>query len=103
MPQISLIHGISKKQILFPHSITDLDAFTPNLVGYWAIYTVLDEDYNSKEEELDNLALKIKEKGLAMSQEEFSDYEFKFRGIERDLKDILKIMDRSVDAYKWAI
>ena len=55
LPQIRLIHGMTKNQILFPHLITDLDSFTPSLLGYWVIYTMMDEDLKKIEEKFEEL------------------------------------------------
>ena len=59
LPLIGLIHGFTKKQIFFNHAIMDVDAFIPDLVGFWAVYQVLKSDLQYKKEQIEDLNKKI--------------------------------------------
>ena len=47
---------------MFPHIIADQDAFIPDLLGYWAVETVLKEDLASKDQKLEELRAIISNK-----------------------------------------
>ena len=37
LPQLVMVHGSSKKSVVFPHKIEDLDEFTTELITYWTV------------------------------------------------------------------
>ena len=44
LPQIGLIHGVTKNHVPYPHVIMDEYEFTPDIVGYWAVFEILKAD-----------------------------------------------------------
>lgn len=57
-----MIHGFSKKSVAFQHTIMDEDAFTADLVGYWAVNALLKEDLKMKESKMSELREKLEDK-----------------------------------------
>ena len=54
-----MVHGSSKKSVVFPHKIEDLDEFTTQLITYWTVNYILRADMDYKLERIEKLTNKL--------------------------------------------
>ena len=76
----------------------------PDLVGYWAVNSILAEDLAYKEAQMDDLRAKLEDStGFnKLSESEQKDIEFKYNLNRRDSNDIMTILPQSEHAYNFA-
>ena len=62
--------------MVYPHLIKDLDLFLPELLGYWAVHSVLLTDLDSKKEKIDKLSKELTDSEGKMDHDKIKDTEF---------------------------
>ena len=105
LPQILMIHGLSRRNLVFEHSVGDVEEFTAELLAYWIVNQVLRADLNFKRELLTNLQAKLDEESVlrTMPADIKKEKQMELLLTQKSVGEIEAIVDRSDHAYKFAV
>ena len=59
MPFIASIHAATGSNTIFPHPLVDLESVSAEMIGFWAIKTLLEKDLVHLEKQNEELVLKM--------------------------------------------
>eukprot|EP00353_Schmidingerella_taraikaensis_P000802 CAMPEP_0185592048 /NCGR_PEP_ID=MMETSP0434-20130131/66657_1 /TAXON_ID=626734 ORGANISM="Favella taraikaensis, Strain Fe Narragansett Bay" /NCGR_SAMPLE_ID=MMETSP0434 /ASSEMBLY_ACC=CAM_ASM_000379 /LENGTH=143 /DNA_ID=CAMNT_0028217549 /DNA_START=916 /DNA_END=1347 /DNA_ORIENTATION=+ len=97
-----MVHGSTKKNLIYEHSLGDPDEFIADLVTYWAVNKILQADAQHRQNRIIKLTLKLEGKIDMMDPDSIGETKYEIAMHRKALGEIDSIMERSKHAYDFA-
>ena len=113
MPAIASIHPATASNSIFPHQLMDIDSISPQVIGYWAIKTLLEKDLEHLVTQNQELALKLEVADAGQGMHTLSDAARKklmveyglnkqsIQTVSGQLAQVTEVYDKAVNTAMW--